>query len=308
MTFPNDTQPNIPPLLSPEPPARFSFMRVIMITGTLCLSACFCFSIIALAGMAGLRDELHTVGTEAAATQLAEVETQYFMGEQDASAGRYEMAAIRFGFVATEMPDYLDALSQLEAIQAQLSITPTPSPSPTLNTTQTPTSQNSPQASPDTTQAASVTPEANANDPLNSANLFGLAQTAMNFGDYEEAIEWLEALVLVDPNYRRAEVREMRLNAYIAQGRIYLRGQNDDGEDRLAQGVQLINRASELGEVSGELLYEADFIARYLAARAYVDGGAYEQAREVLTQLCQEDCSWSYAGVSVQDLLWRSGG
>jgi tetratricopeptide (TPR) repeat protein len=138
--------------------------------------------------------------------------------------------------------------------------------------------------------------------------MFGLAQSAMTVSDYEEAIRWLEALVLLDPNYRRAETQDLRLTAYLAQGRIYLRGQNSDGLDRLARGVQLINRASEIGTVPGDLLYEADFVARYLAARAYVEGGAYAQAREVLLRLCEEDCDWSYRGLSVRILLAQAGG
>lgn len=284
---------------------RLACGPVLMMLSVMGLAACFCVSIIALGGVAGLRDELNAISTEAASTQVAEVATQYALGEQDLAAQRYEMAAIRFGFVMTEMPEYADAGQQLQNVEQLLAVSPTPMATPTVAISPTAAASSNSDDSADTINADSPTPTT---DAFSAANLYGLAETAMNFGDYEDAIEWLEALVVVDPTYRRAEVQQMRLDAYIAQGRLYLRSQNDDGEERLAQGVQLINRASELGEVPGEVLYEADFVARYLAARAYVEGGAYAQAIEVLTVLCQEDCNWTYNGQSVQQLLWQAGG
>jgi tetratricopeptide (TPR) repeat protein len=271
-----------------------------MLLGVVLMASCLCIAIIALSGVAGVRDELDAIGTQSVATRVARVETQYALGVTDFEQGRYELAEIRFADVQTLMPGYLDVEARLQTAQAIMSYTPTPSPSPTLPP-QTPTPLSATVAA---TVSSSLTPTAG----VNAADLFGQAETAMTLGMYTEAIKWLDALILLDPTYRRDEVQEMLLNAHIAQGRIYLRSQNEDGEDRLAQGVQLINRASELGTVPGELLYEADFVARYLAARAYLDGGAYDQARQVLTRLCEEDCDWSYRGRSVRDMLIQAGG
>jgi len=183
-----------------------------------------------------------------------------------------------------------------------MNFTPTPSPVPA---TETPVPVPS-ATSADAVVEATETPSG----PLNvdPAELFGRAETAMNQANYEEAIGWFETLVLADPNYRRAEVQDLRMRAYTTQGRLYLRGQNEDGEDRLAQGVQLITRASEIGQVDQSLLYESDFVARYLAGRAYVEGGAFGPAIDVLTRLCEEDCDWDYQGLSVRDLLSQAGG
>jgi len=287
--------PAIAAPLDNETEAPAPILRVLMMAGVLVATACMCLSIIALSGVAGARDEWLQIGTQAANTQTANLATQYSLGKADLAEGNLAMAEIRFGFIVTLDPAYQDAAQQLAQIQTQPSPSPTPPPTetPPPATTATPTSDD----------AQSPLPESR--DP---AALFGHAQSAMNSSNYEEAIAWFDALVLLDPNYRRAEVQEMRLNAHITQGRIYLRGQNEDGQDRLAQGVQLITRARELGNVPGELSYEADFVARYLAAKAYVEGRAYAQAREVLTRLCEEDCDWNYRGLSVRDLLAQTGG
>lgn len=291
-----DTQPTKTILISPDPPTNF--WGLLMRVGAVISAAFLCMAIILLAGAAGVRDELNQIGTQAAVAQLAEVATQYALGNIDYQSGRYEMAEIRFAYVETQMPGYQDASVKLEEVQRIMAYTPTASPTAALPTeTPEPTT-----AAPDS--VSPPTPEGE----LDPADLYGRAETALNTGDFEEAIRWLDALVLVDPNYRRAEVQQKRLDALIAQGRIYLRSQNPDGEDRLAQGVMLINRASELGSVPGELLYEADFVARFLAARAYVEGGAYDQARPVLIRLCEEDCDWNYRGVSVRSLLAQVGG
>jgi hypothetical protein len=96
----------------------------------------------------------------------------------------------------------------------------------------------------------------------------------------------------------------MLIEALTKQGRIYLRGQNTDGEDMLARGVLLIYRADELGPVEPpDLLGEANFVEMYINARNYVTGGDYARALPVLEELCRINCGWSYHGASVQDLL-----
>jgi len=287
-----------------EPPAESpSIVSYIMLLVVLGMASCLCLMIIGLSGVAGIRDELSELETQSAATQFSGAATQYQLAQNDISGNNYELAIERLSFVLTQVPDYQDAVSQLADAEIIAAYTPTPTVTPTTipaTATLEPTAE---QATTDGSPAPTQDP-----NQLNAEELFNQAQSAMVAAEYEDSIEWLDVLILVDPSYRRDEVRQMLLDAHIAQGRIYLRGQNADGEDRLAQGVQLIFRANELGDVPGDVLYEADFIARYLAARAYVDGGAFAQAREVLVRLCEEDCDWTYRGVSVRDLLAQAGG
>lgn len=271
----------------------------LMLLGVMGLVSCMCLLIVSLAGVAGIQDELHAVGTEAASTKVAEVATQYQLANQDLAAGNTELSLIRLQDVVTKLPDYRDAASLLSTVEAIASYTPTASP----------TASPIPATVAPTEAVVGVTPPPQAsNDPLDPAQLYGRADSAYNVGLYEEAIEWFDTLVLVDPSYRRQDVLEKRLDAMIKLGTSYLRGTNTDGQDRLSQGIQLIWRADELGDVPGEVLYEADFVARYLSARGMVEGGAAAQAQEVLTRLCEEDCDWSYNGVSVRDLLSQAGG
>ena len=296
-----DTRPRPPaqPIPAYAPPDGSSWFNRLMMLGVLALSGGMCLTIIILSGIAGVRDELRQISTDVVVTARAGVETQYVMGIEELESGNYEMAEIRFSAIEATMPGYQDVQSRLTELEALLANTPTPAVTPTLLPAPEPTQ------TPSGSDEAVIQSDSGQPDP---AELYGLAETAMNRTNYEEAIRWFDALVIVAPDYRRAEVQEQRLQAHLAQGRIYLRSQNEDGEDQLARGVQLINRASELGTVPGELLYEADFVARFLAARAYVEGGAYAQARDVLTRLCEEDCDWTYGSVSVRSLLAQAGG
>jgi tetratricopeptide (TPR) repeat protein len=289
-----------PPQASEKSPE--TWMGTFLMVGAVIMASCLCVSIIGLSLAAGIRDEVDAISTESAGTRVARVETQYALAVVDFQEGRYELAEIRFHDVQTLVPDYRDIQSRLEQIQQVMSYTPIPSLTPT---SAPPTATIAPDA-PTSAPTQEIPPTtANAFDP---ADLYGRAETAMTLGEFEEAIRWLDALSLADPTYRRGEVQQKLLDAHIAQGRIYLRSQNEDGVDQLSRGVQLINRASELGTVPVELVYEADFVARYLAAQAYVEGGAFDQARQVLTRLCEENCDWTYRGVSVRDLLSQAGG
>jgi hypothetical protein len=283
----------------PAPPYERNLSGLLLMAGVLVLSSCMCLLIVGLFGVAGARDELEAVKTEGAQTRVSDLSTQYADGLEDIQQGNYAMAEYRFGAIVATMTDYPNAPEQLAEVQRILAYTPTPSPSPS----QMPTLEAT------TEEAATPSSEETAAPPgQDPAELYARAESAMNAREYEDAILWFDALSLLDPTYRRADVEQGRLDAHIAQGRIYLRGQNDDGEDRLAQGIQLISRAQELGTVPSDLVYEAGFVARYVAARSYIEGGAFAQAREVLTVLCEEDCDWSYHGVSVRSLLAQAGG
>ncbi|MFP4321390.1 MAG: hypothetical protein ACLFTK_02955 [Anaerolineales bacterium] len=318
----DDTQPKAPTGLHeaiqlqgeppPPPPAgrNINCLSLVMILGVISMATALCLTITTLFGIAGAQDEYQALSTAAEAEEVGEVATQYALALDNLAAGNAELARDRLAFVTERRPDYEDAAAQLAQVELLLAATPTP----TISQTPTPTTTPEPEATPATEGTAAepllspTTPPEDDGIPDTPEEIYARAETAMNVSLYAEAIEWFDALVLLDPTYRRADVRAQRLEAYISLGMIYLRGQNDDGQDRLSQGVQLINRASELGNVSTEILYEADFVARYLAARAYVEGGAFGQARQVLARLCEENCDWSYRGVSVRDLLQQAGG
>lgn len=329
MTNPADTQPKSPTGLSEAiqersledtgqhqpvlpPPMKIdnepACLRTLLILAVIGISSCMCLAIVSLAGFAGIRDEVEVIGTQAVEIQQTDVADQYQRGVTDMQAGNYELAEPRFEYVLTEIPNYADAENLLAQVQTILNITPTSSSTPTVSATETPqpTSTSVPEA---TLEVTEEIPAATATrSGPNPEGLYTNAETAMFMGNYEEAISWLEALIQLDPSYRRTEARNMLIEALSTQGLAYLRGMNQDGEDQLARGVQLIDRAGEFGYSDQEVIYEADFVRRYLSARSYVEGGALGQALDVLYQLCLENCDWAYHGVSVEDLLNRAGG
>ncbi len=274
----------------PTPPTRLLIVGVVVLS-TLCL----CLTMVGLAGFAGYRDGLATNDARITQTLATGVAQQYATGVSDLQAGYAELAEARFAWIVETLrapTQYaLDSPIQLAVARTVAAYTDTPFPTPSPS--QTPT------FTPLPTQPATLTP-----DPSqNPAYFYEQAETALRLADYEDAIDWLDALMALDPTYRAEEVRALLIKALTQQGKIYLRGQNEDGEDKLARGVYLVYRASDLGEIEDTLLGEAIFVEKYVNARNYVNGGYYTAAIPILEELCSINCGWSYHGVSVRNLL-----
>ena len=245
--------------------------------------------------------------TQTLATGIAE---QYATGVADLEQGYAELAAARFGWIVeTVQPPTEYALNSAQLLATARAISSyTPTPAPTM--TETPPPSLTPTLSP--TPEATLSPTVTLNPLEDPAYLYDQAAAAMSLIRYEDAIEWLDALRALAPTYRAEETKAMLIEALTQQGRIYLRGQNKDGEDKLARGVLLIYRAGELGPVEpAELLGEAIFVESYINARNYVAGGEYAAALPILEDLCNMNCNWgypSYDPITVRDLLDQAQG
>ncbi len=303
----DDTSPRPPvPSRPAGTPAR-SLLLLVVMAGMLCI----CVAIVGLAGLAGYRDGLATNEARATQTVATEIAQQYAAGVENMDQGLFELAIARFEWIVeTVRPParYLgDSPARLAAARTAIAVTPAPTVTPTEAATATLTPAPLPTRTPVPSPATQATA---APDPADPAYLYDEAARAMRLSRYEEAIEWLRSLQALDPNHRPAETQGMLMEALTLQGRIYLRGANEDGEDQLARGILLIYEADDLGTVEPQsLLYEADVAERYLNARSYVNGGNYAQAIAILEQLCAEaesTCNWGYRGVSVRDLLERA--
>lgn len=279
--------------------------RVLLLLTVMVGTVCLCVTMIGLAGVAGYRDGLATNDARITQTLATGIAQQYATGVADLQAGYAELAAARFEWIVETIhapTQYaLDSPIQLAVARTIAAYTDTPMP------TLTPTAPPQPTATASPTPTATV-PATATLDPLQDpAHYYNQAVTAINLVRYEEAIEWLDALIALDPTYRRVEVDALLLQALTQQGRLYLLGMNEDGEDKLARGVLLIYRADDIGRVEPEwLLGQAIFVERFVNARNYVAGGNYAAAIPVLESLCAENCEWSYHGVSVRSLLERA--
>ena len=297
---PVDPLADTAPIMAAGLPAR----RLLLVL-TLGAPLCLCLLLVGFASVAGYRDGLATNDarfTQEVATSIAE---QYRIGVSDLTQGYAELAADRFAWIVetVQAPEALagDSADLLATARAIASYTPTPSPTATPTPSLTPTPTLSP------TAQATAAPGDTPNPLEDPARLYEQAATAMSVMRYEEAIEWLDVLRALAPDYRPAEVEAMLIEALTQQGKLYLRGQNPDGADMLARGVLLIYRANDIRPVEpSTLLGEAIFVEMYINARNYVNGGYYDNALPILEELCAINCGWGYAGVTVSDLRDRA--
>lgn len=308
----NTTQPkwNVPEpsrpghLLGDDEPVPGRCLLSVLVLG---MTTCLCTAVVGLSALAGYGDELDEIQTQEAKDREIAIGTQYALAVQNESQGAVELALDRYLFIETQQPGFGDVRPRLTQLALVLSATPTPTASPTASVTPTPTLEASPEASP----TPKVPP---------AEEYFRSGQKFMDAGLYEEAIEWFNAVIGVDPAYRRTEVDVMLVEALKAQGYIYLRGLNlDDGSNglpgnQLARGVQMIKDAERIWEsqpaaIKDEnLRYEADYVERVLNAQAYLAGGLNAEALPILQRLYEESSVWSYRGITIADLLIQAGG
>lgn len=277
------------------------------------LSSCLCLGVIGLALVAGYNDELDAIQTDTVRQENTEISEQLTRVEQDLQEGLYLLARDRCNEVLERRPELLPAQECLTRVAPLVfSLTPpatSTTPAVPITTTATQTA----------TLAAetSVTPATPSEEVQTVAAYFDNAAFAMDFGRYEEAIEWLDIVIQVDPGYRRLEVDTMLFTALQRQATTYLRDANlDDGSNglpgnQLARGIQFARRAGEVqqrnsavGPYPSELINFEVFIAEgFLAAQAYVAAGSYSAALPILEELYALSPNWGYDGVTISSLL-----
>jgi len=291
--------------------------RVLLPLLVMAIMVCLCLLMAGMAGVAGYRDGLATNDVKHTREAVSQIAEQYRLGSTELAEGNL-MAVQRFEWIVeiTKAPTQyaLDSAAKLAQARTMQASRPTrtslPSPTPTSAGIETETPTIAPTFTPTPTIEITAAPTASPTvDTLSATYLYSQAEAAMRLSSYEEAIEWLDALIGGAPDHRRVEVDAMLLEALEKQGGYYMNGTNDprttedDSEDRLRRGVDFVYRAADIGPVDDLLLGQAYFVESYINARAYVNGGQYEAALPILQDLCNQNCAWSYHGVSVQMLL-----
>lgn len=286
--------------------------RTVLLAVVLVGSACLCLLMIGFAGIAGYRDGLATNDANVTQTLATGIAEQYALGMGDLNNGFPQLAEMRFAWIVETLrppTEYArDSAAQLAVARTMVAYTPTPSPTVTLEPSPTVLPTATPTLVPSEMPLPTLSP---LEDP---EYLFEQAKLASMFTDYEEAIELLKALLALNPpdTAMRMEATAMLQDVLINQARIYLTGQNEDGQDRLQRGVLLMNEAQEIGPIEPDQqvwIGQANFVQSYILARDYVNGGFYETALQILIPLCEQNCQWSYPnvnGISVADLKARA--
>ena len=209
------------------------------------------------ASYAGYQAGLAQRDVQARATQAADLEHQYRLGQADLAAGRYEVAQARFEYILQLDPHYRDSGQKLAQVRAALAATPTPTSPPAIPT---------PRLEPSATLSHAA------------ADLFAQAQSQYTARDWEAVISTLSQLHAVDPNYQAVKSNGLLYVAYRNQGVALISGSD------IETGMFDLDKAETIGPLDSEALNYRAWGRLYLAAQSFW-GLNWQQAMEILQQL-----------------------
>jgi hypothetical protein len=274
----DDTQPRSPlapqtpphgqPPVADEPRSPGCWLWGMVIAAGLGLA----LVIIVLAGAAGWTSGQREAQAHATATQQTEIQDQLARIPGDVASGNTVLLAARIEFLATQTPGVnglADLVQTATAVYNANLPTETPLATATMESVAT--------AEPEVTEfVPEITPDGNGYD---LAALLEEARTALRLGQYTEAVDLLKAVEAVDPNYERAEVRGLMLEALTTRAlRIYRGGGN------LAEAILLTDEAEQYGlPADSELLFERYVAALYLNAKTKI-GTSFPAAIQALQE------------------------
>jgi tetratricopeptide (TPR) repeat protein len=213
--------------------------------------------ILAGAGYAGYQAGLTQRDSQARATQAADLDQQYQLGQGDIAAGRYQVAQARFEYILQLDPQYRDAGQKLAQVRAAMAVTPTPTVAPRT-------------ATPSPTVAATQSHEA--------ADLLTQAQTQFAAGDWDGVVTTLSRLHAVDATYEAVKANGMLYVAYRNRGVAQISGPD------IESGMFDLDKAEAIGPLDSEALNYRAWGRLYLAAQSFW-GLNWGQAMEILQQL-----------------------
>lgn len=204
-------------------------------------------------------------GVEAArATTTAAVAiTQQIQCERipaDLAAGNFDLARARIESLRAVVPAPACLPPLLPtATAAYLLAQPSPTSFPTLAALPTLTAP-APTATPPA--AASATPGGDSGWEYDLGALLAEARADLQARDFTAAIDTLEAIIGLDGDYNREQVRDLALEALSAQALLLYRS------GKLSEAIVLTDRAEVYGDI-GELNYERYIAEQYLTGQRY---------------------------------------
>lgn len=235
--------------------------------------------VVFMAGLAGWNEGLGIARGNATATRSADIATQCERIAVDLGNRNTGLAQRRFDdlLLLTPAPDCIAIYAPgATALAIELQPTATPTPSPTLEITA--------EVTPIPQESVEPTLAITSSESSSGYDLAGLLTEAQQLlgssGRTMEAIDLLDAIAAIDPNYEKATVDRLLYNALTSEAlRIYRTGGN------LAEAILLTNRAEQYGDV-GELSFERYVAQLYLEALTYRNTN-FPLAIRVLNSLVQ---------------------
>lgn len=252
----------------------------------------FAVVIVGLSATAGWTAGQRAAKLSSDATAESELRHQVDLVGIDISSGNYDRADIRLRYLATEAPQ-LGSLPQLMSTGTALFLTR--QPSATLSPTVTPTLTET-QAAVIQTPTTEATPTLS--DPFDLGGRLQRAQSSVALAQWPEAIDDLDVILGIDPNYEVVQVRNLMSRALNAQAlNLYRTGE-------LGEAIFLTDRAEEYGPLADGLEFERYVAQLYLTAKSRVGTNDYIGAINALNEVLT--LSPNYQNGAVQQLLFNN--
>jgi hypothetical protein len=233
-----------------------------LILGALALLA---LVIVALASAAGFATGQREGAGLATATQQSVIIDQINRIPQDVASRNMALLHARLQFLATltpGVPEVAQFSVTATALANELRATPTPSITPTLAATEA-----TPAPTRATTDALATLPPESAFD---TTALLAQAQTAVDGGQWQDAIALLDAISGIDADFQTTTVRNLLLRALNSYAALLYNSYAPGNPGRLAEAIVLTDRAEQIGALADGLAFERNAAQLYLDARRAV--------------------------------------
>lgn len=231
-------------------------------------------AVVVLSAAAGWTVGQREANVYATATQNAAVSEQMLHIPTDIASGNTILVDRRIEYLVTHAPNapgLAEYMQTATALYISLQPTATLTPSPTFTPTETPEAS-----------VEIVSTSSGSSSPFDPATMLQQARAAVSAAQWADAIEILEAISVVDPNYEAVTVRQLltdAMNSYARQ--LYQSNQP-------ALGNTIVGRIQALGLPLAEgLAYERDVAELFLNARALAAAGdprAVNSLQQIINQ------------------------
>jgi len=224
---------------------------------------------IALSGFLGYRDGGNQRQTIRAAAMVDTAFLQATLGFRDLESGQWEIAFNRCDYAAKQMQPGNSAFQGAMASCRSTAMA-------AINATNTPTTAPSPVPP---TLTPSTTPSGPSGD-FSLDDMYNRAQDAIRKNDYETAVSWLEAVRAKDYTYRRLEVEDALVNAYLTLAGNYRFTKS------YSQMIIVVRKAQKIRSIDNtDWVFTANMAELYMSARSHLDSQQYALAAQVFKTL-----------------------
>lgn len=254
--------------------------------------AFFGVAIVGLSAGAGWTNGQRSARATSIATEQLGYQAQSDLVANDILAGNLGLADTRIRYLATNIPSLPQLPNLLQTGTAiYLTMQPTATHTPTATPTVTPTAEG-----PTITPTFEATPTLS--DPYNLAERLNRAQSEVSLGQWGNAIDELDIILSIDPNYEVVTVRTLMSRALNEQALLLYR------TGSLAEAIYLTDRAEEFGTLLDGLNYERYIATLYISARSKVGTSDYTGALSALQEIY--NVAPNYNNGEISQMLFRT--